>query len=168
MKPIPLLPNVAYLAIPALFCVISIFWLIVGLGLFSILPGSFGLLFYLFTRFPRIKASQEGFILQRNAKEEPFVLPWSQVKCVYTLTRGFTYKACGLLFTPHPLSKQEQFLAAKLCQHGLLNPTLLHEGCLWVGIVGLPPELRSLLPEDIRVMPPSACDNTNSLFTKLI
>ncbi len=114
------------------------------------------------------KAAQEGFILQRNVKEEPFGLPWSQFKCVYTLTSGFTYKACGLLFTPHPLSKQEQFIAAKICQHNILSPTLLHDGCLWVGIVGLPPELRSLLPEDICVMPPSACANTNSLFTKLI
>lgn len=168
MKPIPLLPNVAFLAIPSLFCCLSILWLIGGLGLFSLLPGTFGLLLYLFTRFPRIKASQKGFILQRNVKEEPFVLSWSQFQCVYTLTRGFTYKTCGLLFTPHPLSKQEQLIAARICQHGILKPTLLHNGCLWVGIVGLPPELRSLLPEDICVMPPTVCANTNLLFTKLI
>lgn len=119
--------------------------------------------------YPRILVSEEGLHIQRKSKAPLKTLPWRQFQCVYTFRQGMTYKACGLLFTAKPLSKQEQLDAAKACQAGGFRPRLIYEGNVWVGTsLAALQSLDSMIPAHIHQMPETACANVNLRFTKLI
>lgn len=119
--------------------------------------------------YPRVIASEEGFHIQRKRNAELENLPWDQFQCMYSFRQGITYKECGLLFTTHPMSKQEQFDAAKACQAGGFHPRLTYEGHLWVGTsMATSQLLHSIIPAHIQQMPETACANVNMRFTKLI
>jgi len=166
---------------PCLTPFMSVFWVI---GLASLIEGivvqslTFALiglgaallitLVCLLFLYPRISVSEDGIHIQRKHRQAPELYPWEQFQCAYTFRAGMTYKYCGLLFTM-PLSKAEQFAAAKACQQGMLCPILTHNGHMWVG--ASPMKLDALyarMPAHIQRMPETACANVNLRFTKLI
>ena len=119
--------------------------------------------------YPRILASKEGLYIQRKRKEPLEMLPWSQFQCAYTFRQGITYKACGILFTTRPMTKQEQLAAAKACQEGGFRPRLIFEGNVWVGTSSATMQtLGVTIPDHIQQMPEIACANVNLRFTKRI
>lgn len=175
MKPYQLLPETGIYVISGMFFFFAAAGILMGLvtheySLIALatLPAAFGLLLYLPVQYPRVNVSLEGISIQRSAKSSPQMLPWSQFQCVYAIRAGVTYKNVGLLFTTRPLSKPEQFEAAKACQKGAFRPPLIHEGHVWIASLGIPKELRERMPDSIRIMPEVACANVNLLFTKLI
>lgn len=175
MKPYRMLPDTGIYVMSGMFFFLFAAGILVGLTTheytliaLAVLSAGFALLLYLPCQYPRVNVSLEGIIIQRSAKSSPQLLPWSQFQCVYTIRAGFTGKNVGLLFTTRPLSKPEQFEAAKACQKGAFRPPLVHEGHVWIASVGLPKELRARMPDSIRIMQETACANVNLLFTKLI
>lgn len=119
--------------------------------------------------YPRILISAEGIHIQRRHRAALETLPWAQFQCVYVFRQGMTYKACGMLFTTHPMTKQEQFEAARACQEGGFRPRLTHDGHVWVGTSLYALQvLDSAMPAHIQQMPETACANVNLRFTKLI
>ena len=175
VKPYQMLPEMGIYVMSGIFFFFTAAAILLGLftheySLIALaaLPASFGLLLYLPFQYPRVKVSLEGISIQRSAKSSPLLLPWSQFQCVYAFRAGVTGKNVGLLFTTRPLSKTEQFEAAKSCQKEAFRPPLIHEGHVWIASLGMPKELRERMPDSIRIMPEVACANVNLLFTKLI
>lgn len=174
LKPIEVCP--AFKPVMTLFGLIGLAAIILGWLGKSLLIALFGLgygllfplLFWLFS-YPRIIASTEGLSVQRKWRGKLELLPWEQFQCVYTFRSGMTYRYCGLLFTTEPLTKEQQFAAAKACQQNKLRPILTHDGHMWVGCSLLyRDELYARMPDHIQIMPETACANVNMRFTKLI
>ena len=167
---------------PALKPLIIIYWLIMtplillgvltkALWLTAVSAGAALIItvFFLPFFYPRVIVSEEGFHIQRKRNAELENLPWEHFQCMYTFRQGITYKACGILFTTHPMSKQEQFDVAKTCQAGGFHPRLTYEGHLYVGLsMATYQILHAIIPDHIQQMPEIACANVNMRFTKLI
>ena len=167
---------------PCMTPVLSVFWiiglvfLIASIVVQSLTGALFGLgLAILMTLvclpflYPRISVSADGIHIQRKHCQAPELHTWEEFQCVYAFRAGITYKYCGLLFTSTPLSKAEQFAAAKACQQGILRPILTHNGHMWVGASPLMLDtLYARMPDHIQRMPEIACANVNLRFTKLI
>lgn len=132
------------------------------------LYGFVALLFMLLLRFPRISVTQEGMLIQESAKDMPIMKEWNQFQCIYIIRAGLTYACAGLLFATRPLTKEEQFAAARACQKRPFRSAPLHDGHVWIGTKGIDPQLKSLLPDTVRIMPETACVTVNRRFTKII
>ena len=159
VKPLRLLPAPGTYVLGWLFILLSAALTVMALAarsglliLFSCGSAASALLLLFLTGYPRVTATAEGLFLQ----------------CVYILRAGLTSECAGLLFAARPLTKQEQFTAAKACQQGTFRPPLVHGGHVWIGTKGSDPRLERLFPDTLRFMPETECATVNRLFTKLI
>lgn len=175
VKPLRLLPAPGTYVLGWLFILLSAALTVMALAahsglliLFSCCSAAFALLLLFLTGYPRVTATAEGLFLQQDRKHPTVGMKWDEFQCVYILRAGLTSECAGLLFAARPLTKQEQFTAAKACQQGTFRPPLVHGGHVWIGTKGIDPRLERLFPDTLRIMPETECATVNRLFTKLI
>lgn len=175
MKPLQLVPSRELYFTGCLFLILSAVNAGMALAAQSLLLAAstglyamVALLFMLLTRFPRVSVTREGILIQINAKSVPVLKAWDEFQCIYPIRAGLTYEGVGLLFAARPLTKEEQFAAARVCQKRPFRSAPLHDGHVWIGTKGIDPQLKSLLPDTVRIMPETACVTVNRRFTKII